>query len=154
MSALPPAPPPSTLAAAGIRLTTFEPADYDAAYALWQRTPGVGLSSADDRRAILRYLERNPGLSLTAWRGADMVGTMLCGHDGRRGFIHHLAVDTRARRLGLGQALVQAGMAALHACGIEKCHLMVFADNTEGRAFWQATGALERAELRLYSLET
>lgn len=152
MSAIPPT--PSTLAAAGIRLAAFGPADYDAACALWQRTPGVGLSSADERPAILRYLERNPGLSLTAWRDTDLVGTMLCGHDGRRGLIHHLAVDTRVRRQGLGQALVQTGMAALRACGIEKCHLMVFADNAEGRAFWEVSGAHERAELRLYSLAT
>ncbi|MFN3991429.1 MAG: GNAT family N-acetyltransferase [Tabrizicola flagellatus] len=83
-----------------------------------------------------------------------MTGTILVGHDGRRGLIHHLAVATDRRRSGLGRRLVAAGLAALRAQGIDKCHLMVFANNAEGAAFWTGIGATRRSELDLYSLAT
>lgn len=83
-----------------------------------------------------------------------MTGTILVGHDGRRGLIHHLAVATDQRRSGLGRRLVAAGLAALRAQGIDKCHLMVFANNAEGAAFWTGIGATRRSELDLYSLAT
>ena len=59
--------------------------DYDTILSLWQAAEGVGLSAADERTAIARYLERNPGLSFTAWEGELLVGAVLCGHDGPAG---------------------------------------------------------------------
>lgn len=126
--------------------------DYDDCLALWQATEGMGLSAADSCEAIGRYLARNPGMSFVA-RDEDgrLVGTVLCGHDGRRGYLHHLAVRADCRNQGLGRALVQRGMHALQQEGIDKCHLMVFEQNAQGRAFWQRTGWYERHELVLMS---
>lgn len=127
-------------------------ADYDEVYALWQATEGVGLSSADSREAIGRYLARNPGMSFVA-RGeqGELVGTVLCGHDGRRGFLHHLAVKADCRRQGAGRALVECCLSVLAAEGIEKCHLFVYKDNHSGRAFWEKIGWEERTTLVIMS---
>ncbi len=135
-----------------IELRSFEPQDHAAALALWQRCDGVGLSAADSATGIARFLERNPGLSLVALREAALVGTILVGHDGRRGYLYHLAVDPALRGQGLGRRLVDAGLARLRACGIDKCHAHVFAANASGRAFWQAMGAALRTDLVVHSL--
>lgn len=132
-------------------LRPFRISDYDAALALWQACEGIGLSAADERRAIAGYLRRNPRLSFVAYRGERLVGAVLCGHDGRRGFIHHLAVAADCRRQGLGQALVAHCLAALQARGIDKCHLSVMAANAEALAFWRRIGWEQRFDLVILS---
>lgn len=132
-------------------LHPFEPDHHTAALALWRRTPGVGLSAADAPAPMARFLARNPGLSFVACDGAALVGTILCGHDGRRGLIHHLVVDATHRRRGLARALLAASLAGLREAGIDKAHLLVFRDNADGLAFWRAV-AVERVELALFSV--
>lgn len=134
-------------------IRSFAPADFAAARALWERTPGVGLSEADDPDGIARFLRRNPGLSFVAIDDSELVGTILCGHDGRRGLIHHLVVAPSHRRRGLGRALLRQGLSALRLEGITKAHLMVFRANESGLAFWRAVG-IERTELSLFSVAT
>lgn len=128
--------------------------DYDAVIALWQSADGVGLSDADSREAIGRYLARNPGLSFTAWDGDLLVGAVLCGHDGRRGYVHHLAVRPSHRRKGIGKALATRCLDALAAEGIDKCHLFVFAVNADAIAFWKRVGWTQRVDLDLMSRYT
>ena len=137
-----------------LEIVTFAPQHYREARSLWERTPGVGLSEADEEPQILAYLVRNPRSSFVAREGNTVVGTILCGHDGRRGLVHHLAVSTESRRRGVGRALLSAGLGALYAEGIHKCHLLVFGNNQEGLAFWSAVGAQLRSELQLLSLPT
>jgi ribosomal protein S18 acetylase RimI-like enzyme len=127
-------------------------ADYDQTLALWQEVEGVGLSSADSREQIERYLKRNPGQSLLAWQEDLLVGAVLCGHDGRRGYIHHLAVRPGHRRQGIGRLLVSRCLTALAAEGIEKCHLFVFSQNEAAIKFWQAVGFTGRTELSMMSM--
>lgn len=127
-------------------------ADYEPVYALWQRCEGVGLSSADEAPAIAAYLARNPGLSFLAQtRGGEVIGTILGGHDGRRGYIHHLAVDPAQRRLGIATELVQHCLAALEAIGIQKCHLFIFHENAAGKAFWTSQGWTLRQDIQVMS---
>ena len=133
-------------------IVPFEPAHYAAARELWERTPGVGLSDADERQAIEQFLLRNPGLSLVAVANGSLVGTILVGHDGRRGLIHHLAVAAQSQRNGIGSRLVGEGMSRLRDAGVRKCHLLVFASNASGREFWAAIGAEHRESLAIYSL--
>lgn len=128
--------------------------DYDAVIALWQSADGVGLSDADSREAIGRYLARNPGLSFTAWDGDLLVGAVLCGHDGRRGYVHHLAVRPSHRRKGIGKALATRCLGALAAEGIDKCHLFVFVVNADAIAFWKRVGWTQRVDLDLMSRYT
>lgn len=128
--------------------------DYDAVIALWQSADGVGLSDADSREAIGRYLARNPGLSFTAWDGDLLVGAVLCGHDGRRGYVHHLAVRPSHRRHGIGKALATRCLDALAVEGIDKCHLFVFAVNANAIAFWKSVGWGQRVDLNVMSRYT
>lgn len=126
-------------------------AHYEQVLTLWRHSEGVGLSAADGREAIARYLARNPGLSFVVFADEELVGAVLCGHDGRRGFIHHLAVAPPYRRQGLGRRLVQRCLHGLTQIGIEKCHLFVFHENEDAIAFWQAQGWSIRHDITIMS---
>jgi putative acetyltransferase len=135
-------------------LRTLTISDYDAVYALWQQTEGIGLNESDTREAIARFLLHNDGLSLVACTAeAKIVGTVLCGHDGRRGYLHHLAVERSHRKQGIGRALVEEGLAKLAALKIDKCNLFLFAHNTEGRTFWLHQGWAAREDIVLMQKE-
>lgn len=125
--------------------------DYAQVHALWQSTEGIGLSQADSRENIARYLLSNPGMSFCAWDGEALVGAVLCGHDSRRGYLHHLAVDSAHRGAGIGRLLVERCLAALQEAGISKCHLFVFQENREAIAFWQHCDWLLRTDLFVMS---
>jgi N-acetylglutamate synthase len=118
-------------------------------HAIWKKAEGVGLNESDSREAVGRYLRRNPGLSQVAVSGGKVVAAVLCGHDGRRGYLHHLAVVREWRRMGLGRALVAACLDGLRREGIPKCNLFLFASNRGGRVFWKRLGWSVRADLRL-----
>lgn len=132
-------------------IVPFQIDQYAVVLALWQRCEGVGLSSADARERIQFYLERNPGMSFVALHDTEVVGAILCGHDGRRGYIHHLAVDSHYRRAGIGRSLVEHCLQALQAVGIQKCHLFIFHENDNGRAFWEGIGWTWRQDVRVMS---
>lgn len=134
-----------------MEIVEFTMQHYEEAVALWQATPGVGLSSADEPEAIRFYLARNPGTSFVALAHGHLVGTILCGHDGRRAYIHHVAVHRHYRRQGIATRLVQHGLAALKAIGISKCHLFIFGENKTGIAFWQSIGWELRQDVRIMS---
>jgi ribosomal protein S18 acetylase RimI-like enzyme len=129
--------------------------DIPAALLLWQGLPGIGLRDADSPPALAKYLARNPGSSFVAISKADeLVGVSLAGHDGRRGYLHHVAVRTEYQKLGLGRQLVEACLRELRSEGIEKVHLWVKADNDLGKAFWNHLGWRERADISLMSIVT
>jgi ribosomal protein S18 acetylase RimI-like enzyme len=132
-----------------IRTMTVE--DYDKVYNLWNNTPGVGLSEADEKHKIDAFLQRNPGLCFVYEDKNDIIGTILCGNDGRRGYIHHLVIREDYRRMGLGQELVQRCLDGLKQLEILKCHLFVFANNEIGRGFWSDTGWKRREDILIYS---
>ena len=124
------------------------PADHAAVYALWLRTPGMGLKDLDDGpEGFCRFLKRNPSTCFVAEENGAIVGTLMAGHDGRRGSMHHLAVDTSHRNRGIGTALVAAAMNALEQEGIHKVNLVVFARNDLGNAFWEAHGFSRRDDI-------
>jgi len=132
-------------------LRTMTPTDYDAVLALMQSTPGISLRDADARDATERYLARNPGLSFVAEREGRLIGCVMCGHDGRRGYLQHLLVLPDSRRQGIAQALVQRCLNELEHLGIHKCHLDVFKSNTGGARFWQGRGWQLRTDIDRYS---
>ena len=122
--------------------------DFEAVLELWNTSDGVGVNEMDTRPRIAAYLERNPGMSFVA-RGADkrIVGAVLCGHDGRRGYLHHLAVADDCRMRGIGRRLVESCFAALNDVGLVKCNIFVYASNVEGQAFWKKEGWNARVDL-------
>ena len=129
-----------------IRLMT--PADHTAVYALWLRTPGMGLKDLDDGpEGFCRFLKRNPNTCFVAEEDGTIIGALMAGHDGRRGAMHHLAADAVHRNRGIGTALVEAAMAALEKEGIHKVNLVVFARNEIGNAFWDSRGFSRRDDI-------
>lgn len=129
-------------------IRNFKITDYDEVYALWMRTPDMGLNDVDDsREGIARYLARNPRTSFVAEASGEIIGAIMCGHDGRRGHIHHTCVDGRFRRSGIGASLVTAALDALKEENISKAMLVVFASNEGGNAFWERMGFTTRPDL-------
>jgi putative acetyltransferase len=122
-------------------------ADYNEVVQLWQKTEGVGLDNSDARPSIRRYLARNPGLSMVARDGKQLAGAVLCGHDGRRGYLTHLAVATEYRGRGIARELVRICLEKLKRTGIHKCNIHIFADNTRGEKFWKKIGWRKRPEV-------
>lgn len=115
--------------------------DFDTVLELWQLTEGVGLNESDTREKIALFLERNPGLSFVAIdQDSRIVGAILGGHDGRRGYLHHLAVAQVHRGHGLGRRLVESCLTVLGEQHILKCNIFVFGNNAEGQAFWKHLG--------------
>jgi len=125
--------------------------DYDDAVGLWHAVEGLQLRTVDSRDNIARYLERNPGCSFAARVRGALVGTALCGHDGRRGYLHHLAVAPEHRQRGIGTALVERCLDALERRGIAKCLAFVIADNASGLSFWTRIGWDVRNDLAVVS---
>ena len=127
-------------------------ADYDAVYALWMSCTGMGLNNLDDsREGIERFLARNPDTCFVAEEDG-IIGVILTGSDGRRGYIYHTAVHPAHRKRGIGSALVQRTLDALKAIGIHKAALVVFARNADGNAFWEKLGFTVRDDLTYRNL--
>jgi len=135
-----------------VEISAMEIENYEQVYALWQSVEGIGLQKdCDSKNGISVYLQRNPGLSFVARDNEKVVGAVLCGHDGRRGYLHHLAIARTYRNKGIGRTLVQHALSALDLLGIAKCHLFVFSGNDDAQTFWQKIGWTERIDLKVMS---
>lgn len=122
--------------------------DYEKMYALWLSCKGMGLNDTDDsKEGIKRFLDRNPETCFAACEKDDIIGVILAGNDGRRGFIYHTAVSPDCRGRGVGTALVNAALDALKSLGITKTALVVFDRNETGNAFWEKQGFTARNDL-------
>ena len=133
------------------RLRPMQAEDYAAVLALWQSSSGMTLRQCDSRQAITEYLHRNPQLSQVLWHDNELVGAVLVGTDGRRGYLQHLAVATRWQRQGLGKQLLAASITALQSAGIDKTHLFIHNDNASALAFYRHLGWQERTDIRVCS---
>ena len=114
--------------------------DYSEALQLWQRVEGLEIAEGDDREGVAQFLARNPGLSRVALYGSAVVGVVLCGHDGRRGHIYHLAVDPAYRGCGLGKRLVDECLERLRTTGVVRVIILVADKNFGGAEFWKRAG--------------
>lgn len=123
-----------------IQLAAVTAADYADIHKLWESIPGVGLGYCDAEKFFAPYLERNPGMSLVAREGSEVVAAVMCGHDGRRGYLSHLAVAPRLQRSGLGRRMVEICLQKLWTAGITGCNIRVYRHNSDGNAFWERLG--------------
>ena len=132
-----------------VRVMTIE--DYEGVYALWKKIKGFGIRSIDDsKEGVARFLKRNPTTSVVAEKDGSIVGSILCGHDGRRGCLYHVCVDEDYRRHGIGKEMVVFAMKALKEEHINKVSLIAFTENDIGNAFWNTIGWTERLDLNYY----
>lgn len=129
-----------------IRLMVKE--DFEQIYALWLSCPGMGLNSIDDTyEGIAKFIDRNPENSFVAEIDGNIIGGIMVGNDGKRGYIYHTAVHENYRSKGIGKALVQAAISALKDMGIAKVNLTSFTRNIDGNAFWSKMGFRIRDDL-------
>lgn len=134
-----------------IDIREFTMHDYAAAIALWRQSEGISVGESDSPERIERYLQRNQGLSFVAYEGTRLMGAVLCGHDGRRGYLNHLAVAHDSRGSGIGSRLASLCLDRLKDCGITRCHLFVQKENVAATAFWNRVGWRERIDLVMMS---
>lgn len=139
-----------------IVIRPFRMSDYDEAFAIWQSTDGMGLDldGPDSRAGVRSYLRRNPGMSFMASDGRSLVGAVLCGHDGRRGYLHHLAVLPAFRSKGIGRKPVASCLRALAANGTGRCNISILPGNAAGTRFWKAMGWNQFPGLTLMYMQT
>ncbi len=133
-------------------LRTMTVADHTAILELWRQTEGICIRAVDSVDATQRYLVRNPGMSFVAVEEGAIIGTIQSGHDGRRGYIQHLAVASSHRMQGVGRRLVNAALQALSRAGIAKSHLFVLKENRSAQSFWSKLGWELREDVHLFSL--
>lgn len=127
--------------------------DYEALFSLWKSIPGMGIRSLDDsREGIEKFIRRNPTTSFCALEEDIIIGCILCGNDGRRGFIYHTSVLPEYRKNGTGKQLVELAINALKNEGITKCALVCFSDNELGNGFWNSIGWELRTDLNYFNL--
>ncbi|MFN8309852.1 MAG: GNAT family N-acetyltransferase [Chitinophagales bacterium] len=136
-----------------LRFTAFTSNHYQAASKLWAQTAALATTLGDSEKEITRYLMRNPGCSFVCLNEhGDLLGTVLGGHDGRRGFLYHLAVREEHRHLGIAKKLISLSLDQLRNIGIERCMLMVKTENDTAQQFWKKQGWEFRDDLKMFSL--
>lgn len=131
-----------------MKIKTMSISDYADVYSLWLSCKGMGLNSLDDSRVgIEKFLIRNPDTCFVAEIDNKIVGSILAGNDGRRGYIYHTAVSPQYQKHGIGSTLVDTDIDSLKKLGINKIALVVFDKNENGNAFWEKQGFTERNDL-------
>lgn len=125
--------------------------DVEAVVALWLTSPGTVLRSGDSPEVVRRFLVQGRGTGWVAQVNDHIVGALLVGHDGRRGYFYHLAVKELWQLLGIGRSLVEAALEELESVGITRSHVMVLSDNKAGRDFWTRLGWSERKDVVVYT---
>jgi ribosomal protein S18 acetylase RimI-like enzyme len=125
--------------------------DFPAMITLWKKLPGIGLSKADKKKYLAKFLEKNSRYCFVMKDGKKLVGTILAGNDGRRGYIYHLAIEPDFQSKGFGAKLVQKSLHALSANGIHKAHIFVISDNLTGIDFWEHIGWTLRDDVLIMS---
>ena len=134
-----------------IVIRTMNEDDYDGVRELWMRISGFGIRSIDDsREGIKRFIRRNPGTSVVAVKAGEIVGTILCGHDGRTASFYHVCVKQELRRKGIGRAMAVAAMRRLQAENVNKVSLIAYKHNEVGNQFWHCEGWTLREDVNTY----
>lgn len=132
-----------------VRTMTIE--DYQGVHDLWMTIKGFAIRSIDDSRGgVERFLKRNPATSVVAEENGEIVGSILCGHDGRRGCLYHVCVREDCRMRGIGKSMVVRCMEELEKEKISKVSLIAFTENDIGNAFWKEIGWTKREDLNYY----
>lgn len=134
-----------------LELRPMTVADIPNALAMWNGMPGISLFPSDSIEGITKYLERNQNLNVVAILDGKLVGASMGGHDGRRGYLHHVAVVPGLRLRGIGRAMVEWCLEEFKKVGLGRCHILVNADNVEGLHFWKHLGWNVRPHVHLMS---
>ena len=125
--------------------------DFEEVHNLWMEIHGFGIRSVDDsKEGVERFIRRNPTTSMVAEKDGKIIGSILCGHDGRRGCLYHVCVQENYRKHGIGQKMVEACLEALKKENINKVNLIAFQKNGVGNRFWRGLGWTYREDVNYY----
>ncbi len=134
-----------------VLIRQMEIEDYEKVHELWMTIRGFGIRSIDDsKKGVERFIKRNPSTSVVAVRQGQVIGSILCGHDGRRGCFYHVCVHEDYRKQGIGKAMAVYAMKALQKEEINKVSLIAFKKNEVGNCFWKSVGWTFRDDLNYY----
>ena len=134
-----------------ILIRVMVPEDYNQVYRLWCGIKGFGIRSMDDsKEGVEKFLRRNPTTSVVAVDDGEIIGAILCGHDGRRGCFYHVWVKITHRKHGIGKKMAAFAMKKLQEEGINKVSLIAFKSNRGGNKFWRKVGWTFREDLNYY----
>ncbi len=133
-----------------MNMITMKKNDYEELLALWSDFPGNTMTGADSVEDFEKFLGRNADYCFSAFENGSLIGSVMAGNDGRRGYIYHLAVDESQQGKGTGMKLMTASENALKDAGIEKAHLFIYADNT-AIEFYEKTGWHRRSDIAVMS---
>jgi len=111
------------------RIRSMEATDYSDLVRLWSEFSGNTMTGADRPEGFREFLARNGRFCCTAEEEGHVVGSVMAGSDGRRGYVYHLAVAPDRQGEGLGRMLMERAEESLREAGIEKAHLFIYADN-------------------------
>ena len=116
--------------------------DYNELITLWKNTDGIGINGYDDsKKAIKKFLERNPNTCFVMeYNKTEIIGTIMGGNDGRRGFIYHLMVKPEHRKNGIGKKLLEKTETSFGKAGLRRINLVVLKKNITGNKFWDENG--------------
>jgi len=134
-----------------VKLREFKLSDWEDAWQLWEAQIKEGNDASWKKEKVDSFLKRNPELSLVAIIDGKLSATVMCGFDGRRGYVYHLAVADVNKRKGIGTALMKLAVAKLKAVGAGKIHLMVFMENECAKKFYHKLGFHDRDDVVLMS---
>lgn len=127
--------------------------DYEALIRFWESIDEIELDDSEGKQDFEFFLRRNKGMSFLALDKEEVIGACLASHNGRRGFLDHLAVAPSHRRKGLGKMLVEKCLKVLQAEGIKRNYVFLFKENAEGRAFWEHIGWSQCDEYVMMSIQ-
>lgn len=131
-----------------MKIRTMKITDYEKVYTLWMSCKNMGFNDIDDsKEGIARFLERNPNTSFVAIENDELLGIILGGHDGRRGYIYHMSVAEHHRKKGIGSSLVKKCLESFKNEKISKVALLVFKYNETGNTFWEKQGFILREDV-------
>jgi len=125
-----------------VEIRPFQEPDTDVVVALWDRC-GLLRPWNDPYKDIARKLTVQRDLFLVGVHDGRVVGVVMAGYEGHRGWINYLAVEPEHRRRGFGRALMDEAEQRLRALGCPKAALQVRRDNTEIATFYRGLGYTE-----------
>jgi N-acetylglutamate synthase len=132
------------------RIRPMEPGDYEALSDIWRSFAGTTMTRADLEEGFRLFLARNGAHCFTCENDGRIAGSVMAGHDTRRGYVYHLAVSSGSQSSGLGRALMAAAEKSLADAGIEKIHLFIYTDNP-ARSFYERLGWEYRTDIAVMS---
>lgn len=134
-----------------MKLSHLGPKDCENTLSFWRHSEGLGTGAVETTEMLSSFLKRNPGLSFKVTDRDEIVGTILCAHDGRRGYLHHLAIKSSYSDHSVGKTLIDRTLRGLDQLGIRRCHVFIATDNQGGQISWKSGNWKERDNLMIYS---